>query len=384
MNKENDMKKSFLTVICLLSVMALSACTNSDNGTAENNAVTLPMTDGKPVVIDEAETQEISENAEEAQSEDVTETEASDIDNAVSPAEYYISSLKGPTTMGMAKLMSDSENDLTANKYNVSIFGTADEIVAGVVSGSTDIANVPANLAAVLYNKTEGAIDVAAVNTLGVLYVVTSGEEINSVADLKGKVVYSTGKGTTPEYTLNYILEQNGLVPGEDVEVIDNIQFPLMGGAFEGGTGDYVTLFEPTASEFASSGRGHIVANVGLESGEVPYTTIMMSSKTIAEEPEFALSFVRAIYRAQQWVKTASDEEVARAMQPFFPDSSIETLSAVANSYRATDSWMYSPAMSEDAFTRLQDIIEAAGELSARVEFGSLVDNSFADKVMGE
>ena len=197
--------------------MALSACTNSDNGTAENNAVTLPMTDGKPVVIDEAETQETSETAEEAQSEDATE--ASDIDNAVSPAEYNISSLKGPTTMGMAKLMSDSENNLTANKYNVSIFGTADEIVAGVVSGSTDIANVPANLAAVLYNKTEGAIDVAAVNTLGVLYVVTSGEEINSVADLKGKVVYSTGKGTTPEYVFNYILRQNGLEPQTDVTI---------------------------------------------------------------------------------------------------------------------------------------------------------------------
>ena len=201
---------------------------------------------------------------------------------------------------------------------------------------------------------------------------------------LRGRSVIGGRPGGMPYMTLCYVLKSHGLVPGEDVEVIDNIQFPLMGGAFEGGTGDYVTLFEPTASEFASSGRGHIVANVGLESGEVPYTTIMMSSKTIAEEPEFALSFVRAIYRAQQWVKTASDEEVARAMQPFFPDSSIETLSAVANSYRATDSWMYSPAMSEDAFTRLQDIIEAAGELSARVEFGSLVDNSFADKVMGE
>ena len=77
-------------------------------------------------------------------------------------------------------------------------------------------------------------------------------------------------------------------------------------------------------------------------------------------------------------------DRIGRGSGPFFPDSSIETLSAVANSYRATDSWMYSPAMSEDAFTRLQDIIEAAGELSARVEFGSLVDNSFADKVMGE
>ena len=85
--------------------------------------------------------------------------------------------------------------------------------------------------------------------------------------------------------TLCYVLKSHGLVPGEDVEVIDNIQFPLMGGAFEGGTGDYVTLFEPTASEFASSGRGYIVANVGLESGEVPYTTIMMSQNTIDNEP---------------------------------------------------------------------------------------------------
>lgn len=94
------MKKRFLTVICLLSVMALSACgDNASNGTAENNAVTLPMTDGKPVVTDEAETQETSETAEEAQSEDATETESADIDNAVSPAEYNISSLKGPTTM---------------------------------------------------------------------------------------------------------------------------------------------------------------------------------------------------------------------------------------------------------------------------------------------
>lgn len=207
MNKEKvNMKKRFLTAACLISVMALSACGSTDSAPAE----TAPETE-----VQTSETVSVSEETvtEEAQSEEITEN------SGVQGAEYSISSLKGPTTMGMVKLMSDSENGLTANKYNVSVFGTADEIVAGVVSGSTDIANVPANLAAVLYSKTEGQIKVSDVNTLGVLYVVTSGEEISSVADLKGKTVYSTGKGTTPEYVFNYILRQNGLEPQTDVTV---------------------------------------------------------------------------------------------------------------------------------------------------------------------
>ena len=265
--------------------------------------------------------------------------------------------------------------------------GGSDKSMTALISGDADVALMGPETGIYVVNQgLEGhPMIVAQITKRDGSFLVGRSEEPDfDWENLRGCSIVGGRPGGMPFMALCYVLKSHGLVPGEDVEVIDNIQFPLMGGAFEGGTGDYVTLFEPTASEFASSGRGHIVANVGLESGEVPYTTIMMSSKTIAEEPEFALSFVRAIYRAQQWVKTASDEEVARAMQPFFPDSSIETLSAVANSYRATDSWMYSPAMSEDAFTRLQDIIEAAGELSARVEFGSLVDNSFADKVMGE
>lgn len=265
--------------------------------------------------------------------------------------------------------------------------GGSDKAMTALLSGQADICLAGPETGVYVYNegKADHPLIVGQLTKRDGSFLVGRTDEPDfSWESLRGKTIIGGRAGGMPLMTLEYVLKAHGLEPGVDVDVIDSIQFNLMGGAFEGGTGDYVTLFEPTASEFASSGRGHIVANVGLESGEVPYTTIMMSSKTIAEEPEFALSFVRAIYKAQQWVKTASDEEVARAMQPFFPDSSIETLSAVANSYRATDSWMYSPAMSEDAFTRLQDIIEAAGELSARVEFGSLVDNSFADKVMGE
>lgn len=130
-----------------------------------------------------------------------------------------IASLKGPTTMGMVKLMSDSEKGETLNNYKVEMSGTADEIVPKLVKGEIDIAAVPCNLASVLYNKTEGKVKVAAINTLGVLYVVENGNTIKSIEDLKGKTIYSTGKGTTPEYVLNYVLAENGLKVDENVKV---------------------------------------------------------------------------------------------------------------------------------------------------------------------
>lgn len=146
-------------------------------------------------------------------------TEEPTVSAELEPATYEIASLKGPTTMGMVKLMADSESEETFNTYNVAMHGTADEITTGLVSGDIDIANVPCNLAAVLYNKTGGAISVVDINTLGVLYVVETGEAIQSVEDLRGKTIYSTGKGTTPEYALNYILTENGIDPEKDVTV---------------------------------------------------------------------------------------------------------------------------------------------------------------------
>lgn len=135
------------------------------------------------------------------------------------PTAFRIASLKGPTTMGMVKLMSDAEAGNTVHDYQVNMYGTADEIVPQLVNGDLDIALVPCNLAGVLYNKTKGAVQVAAVNTLGVLYVVESGDTVSSIQDLKGKTIYSTGKGTTPEYALNYLLMENGIDPEKDVTI---------------------------------------------------------------------------------------------------------------------------------------------------------------------
>ena len=130
-----------------------------------------------------------------------------------------IAVMTGPTAIGLVKVMDDNENGKAANNYNFQVYGEATEISTGLVKGELDVACVPCNLASVLYNKTEGGIIVAGINTLGVLYIVETGDSIHSVSDLAGKTIYTTGQGTTPEYTLRYILSGNGINPDSDVTI---------------------------------------------------------------------------------------------------------------------------------------------------------------------
>ncbi len=130
-----------------------------------------------------------------------------------------IAGLKGPTTMGLVNLLDMEQQGTAALDYDLQLYGTADEIVPGLIKGELDMAAVPANLAAALYQKTKGSIQVMAVNTLGVLYVVEKGDTVHSMADLAGRTILSTGKGTTPEYLLRYLLEKNGLDPDKDVKI---------------------------------------------------------------------------------------------------------------------------------------------------------------------
>ena len=124
--------------------------------------------------------------------------------------------LKGPTAMGLVKLMKDDE---TAGAYDFTIAAAVDEVTPMLVKGEADIACVPANLASVLYNNTEGAVRVIAINTLGVLYIVENGDSVHSVKDLAGRTIYASGKGATPEFALNYILSGNGIDPEQDVTI---------------------------------------------------------------------------------------------------------------------------------------------------------------------
>ena len=207
--------KKFLSVLAALtlSVSMLAGCGNKTNQTepsavpessqaAESASETVPA-------APEASEQE-SSTAEAAETAAVTGEETA----------VRVMALKGPTAMGMVKLMDTAEaGPVNGNAYEFTIAASADEVTPKLVQGDADIAAVPANLASVLYNNTEGKIQVLAVNTLGVLYIVESGDTVQSAADLKGKTIYASGKGSTPEYALNYILSSNGIDLEKDVTI---------------------------------------------------------------------------------------------------------------------------------------------------------------------
>jgi len=130
-----------------------------------------------------------------------------------------VAALKGPTSIGMVQIMENAKNGTALNNYEFTIAGTADEFTANLIKGDVQIAAIPCNLAANLYNKSGGKIKIIGINTLGVLYILQTGDSIKTVQDLKGKTIYTTGKGTTPEFTLNYLLKSAGLDPEKDVKI---------------------------------------------------------------------------------------------------------------------------------------------------------------------
>ena len=269
---------------------------------------------------------------------------------------------------------------------NLTTAGGSDKAMTALLAGQADVCLAGPETGVYVYN--EGKSDYPKIvgqltKRDGSFLVGRIDEPDFDWQSLRGKTIIGGRAGGMPIMTLCYVLRAHGLEPGRDLTVIDNIQFNLMGGAFEGGTGDYVTLFEPTATEFENAGKGYIVANVGLASGEVPYTCYFMTQDMIQNDPGFVRQFLTAVYRAQQWIVSATDTEIAQAMQPFFPDSTIESLEIVAKSYRMTDSWKQNPVMHEEDFNRLLDVIDGSGELSQRPDYHKLVDNAAASEVSG-
>ena len=148
-----------------------------------------------------------------------TTEESTTTSKAYESQDIKVAALKGPTAIGMVKLMNDNEDKKTANNYTFQIEAAADAFTADLIKGDVQIAAMPCNAAATLYNKSQGKVSVVGINTLGVLYILDNKGEIKSVADLKGKTIYTTGKGTTPEYTLRYLLSSNGIDPDKDVTI---------------------------------------------------------------------------------------------------------------------------------------------------------------------
>ena len=262
--------------------------------------------------------------------------------------------------------------------------GGADKVMTAVVSGQSDIGLAGPESCIYVYNqgKEDYPVIFAQLTKRDGSFLVGRTDEAFSWENLRGKTIIGGRKGGVPEMTLEYVMAQNGVTPHVDAVVDTSVQFNMMAGAFTGGQGDYVALFEPTATEVVESGKGYILCSIGEESGEIPYTAYFASQSYMAQNPQVIQGFTNAIARAQRWIAQHSDREVAEAMVSQFPDTSVALLEKVTARHRAIDAWNATPVMAPSALERLEAVMEHAGELTREqfVDFEKLVDNSFAEK----
>ena len=260
--------------------------------------------------------------------------------------------------------------------------GGADKVMTSVLTDEVQIGL--AGPEACIYVHLEGRDNAPKVfaqltNCDGAFLVGRTDEDF-SWENLRGKTIIGGRKGGVPEMTLEYVMKQNGVIPHEDAVVDTSVQFNMMAGAFTGGNGDYVALFEPTATEVELAGQGYVLCSIGQESGEIPYTAYFAAADYMQANADVIQKFTNAIAKGQKWVQEHTDMEVAEAIADQFPDTDLEVLEKVAARYRAIGAWNEVPVMKEEALERLMDVMEEAGELEARVEFSALVDNTFAEK----
>lgn len=270
-------------------------------------------------------------------------------------------------------------------EVTVAIGNGADKSMTALLSDSADIALLGTEAGLYVYaeGKTEYPKTFAQLTQRAGNFLVSREDEPNfKWTDLRGKSVIGGRLGGMPEMVLEYVIKENGMTIGEDMEIINNIDFSSTAGAFLGNVGDYTVEFEPAATTLEQSGSGHIVASLGQASGWLPYTVYMARDSFLTEHPEVITAFTKAIYRGQVWVAEHSSAEIAEAILPQFPDSDIDTLTTIIERYKAQDTWKTNPTVSEDGFRLLQEIMIEGGELTEQIPYAKLVDTSFADAVM--
>ena len=260
----------------------------------------------------------------------------------------------------------------------------ADKVMTSVISGQVDIGLAGPEASIYVYN--EGKEDYAKVFAQltacdGSFLVGREADSDFSYEKLKGTHVIAGRKGGVPYMTLEYLLGQHGVTP-ENTNLDNSIQFSMMGSSFASGVGDYVTLFEPTATEFELTGQGHILASIGEDSGEIPYTAYFANKSYMEENSDVISAFTRAIYKGQQYVANANAEDVANLIVDFFPDTDVSVLTKVVERYRDIGAWATDPVLEQDSFERLQDVMQSAGELDVRADYSEVEDTSYAKAAM--
>lgn len=256
-----------------------------------------------------------------------------------------------------------------------------DKTMTALLSGAIDVALVGAETSIYVYQQgsDDPVINFAQLTqTDGTFLVAREDTGEFDWEKLKGSVFLGQRKGGMPQMAGEFTLRKQGIDPHQDLELIQNIDFANITAAFISGTGQFVQLFEPQASIIEREGKGHVVASFGTESGKLPYTVFMTKQSYMNDNSEIVQKFTNAIHKAQLWVQEHTPEETAETIAPHFKDTDIDILASSVKRYLEQGTYAETPALAEEAWNNLLDVMESAGELNERVTPEQLVNNAFA------
>ena len=259
----------------------------------------------------------------------------------------------------------------------------ADKVMTALVSGDADIGFMGSE--ASIYTYAGGAEDYAVnfaqlTQRAGNFLVGRSPEENFRWENLKGKKVLGGRAGGMPQMVFEYILKKHGIDPGADLSIDQSINFGLTAAAFTSSDADYTVEFEPFATGLELEGGGYVVASLGTDSGYVPYTAYSAKKSYIEAHPEIIQKFTNAIQKGVDYVNSHSAEEVAKTIQPQFQETPLENITMIVERYKDQDTWKEDTVFEKESFDLLQNILEEAGELPARVPYEDLVTTQFSEK----
>jgi len=252
----------------------------------------------------------------------------------------------------------------------------ADKVTASVLSGDVDIGFSGCEATIYVYNGGEkNYLKTFARLTQKDGSFIVSRKKIDNfdISMLKGKYYIAGRIGGMPEMTLEYILNKNGINPNKDITLDTSIAFASMQSSFIGGTGDFVSLFEPNATQVEKEGYGYIVASLGELGGNIPYTSYSAKSSFIENNKEIVKKFTKSIQKGLDFVHNNDSETIAKIIQVEFPDTKLEDLTIAIEQYKKTDTWPTTTDFTEDAFTHMQDIMINAKQLDKKVNYNDLI-----------
>lgn len=346
------MKKRFLALFTagVLSISLLAGCSGDTEQTEQKSEI------------------ENQTSVEEPEEKALTKVTLNEVAHSIFYAPMYVAIEEG--------YFEDEGIDLDL----VCGFG-ADKTMTAVISGEADIGFMGSE--ASIYTHAEGATDYVVnfaqlTQRAGNFLVAREEMPDFSWEDLKGHLVLGGRKGGMPEMVFEYILKQNGIDPEKDLEINQNIDFGSTAAAFAEGQGDFTVEFEPGATSLESEGKGYVVASLGEDSGYVPYTAFSAKQSFIDENPDIIQGFTNALQKGMDYVQAHTPEEIAKIIEPQFPETDLETITTIVSRYYEQDTWKSNLIFEESSFDLLQDILESAGELAERVPYEDLVTTEFA------